>query len=79
MSVKFRRVLLGNDHDDAKWLVLSAKVEGAPDACEVRRSINTAALVSGDESLEAHKAALTLVAEEYYARWIAVQASVADL
>ena len=79
MSVKITRKLIGNDHDDAKWLVLYACAEGAPECCTVTRSINTAALVSGDESLEAHKASLTLVAEEYYARWIAVQDAVSKL
>ena len=77
MTVK--RILIGNPHDDAKWVVLSALADGAPPECEVRRSINTAALVDGTESLATHKAELEIVADEYYARWLAVQAEIAAL
>jgi hypothetical protein len=74
MTVK--RILIGNDHDDSKWVVLSALADGAPACCEVRRSINTAALVDGTESLATHKAELEIVAEEYHARWLAIQAEI---
>ncbi len=79
MSVTIKRILIGNDHDDSKWLVLAAKVDGAPDACEVRRSINTAALVSGDETIAQHRAELEAVAVEYHDRWLAVQAAIGEL
>lgn len=79
MAVKISRLLLGNDHDDAKWLVLVACVEGAPEACQVRRAINTAALVSGDEMLEQHRAELTAIAEEYHGRYLAVQEALKEL
>jgi hypothetical protein len=71
MAVKIKRMPSDNVHLDQKWLVL----EGTHDVAPVvkRRSINTAALVSGDLSIESEIAALTADVEEYAARWEAVQ------
>ena len=72
MTVIVKRVLLGNDHDDTKWIVLEGSIEGYPQVTK-RRTINTAALVSGDLTLAEEKAALIATVEEYLARYQAVQ------
>lgn len=79
MSVTVRRILLGDPHEDAKWVVLEACVDGAPAACVVRRSINTAALVSGAETVAQHRAELEATAQEYFDRYQAVQAALGEL
>ena len=76
--INIKRVVIGNDHDDAKWLVLEGSVEGVP-AVTKRRTINTAALVSGATTLEAEKAALIADVEEYHARYQSVQEALKDL
>ena len=78
MQVNVRRVLLGNDHDDTKWLVLEGFVGGVPEVTK-RRAINTAALASGALTLAAEKARLIADVEEYLARWNAVQEQLKDL
>lgn len=78
MTVAIKRVLIGNDHDDAKWIVLEGSIEGCPQVTK-RRTINTAALVSGDLTLVDEKAQLIADVEEYYARFQAVQTALADL
>jgi hypothetical protein len=78
MSVSVKRVLIGNDHDDAKWIVLEGSIEGCPQVTK-RRTVNTAALVSGDLTLAAEKAQLIADVEEYYARYQAVQAALEQL
>lgn len=78
MTVAVKRILIGNDHDDSKWIVLEGSIEGCPQVTK-RRTINTAALASGDLTLTAEKAQLISDVEEYYARFQAVQASLADL
>lgn len=70
--------MIGNDHDDAKWLVLEGSIDGCPQVTK-RRSINTAALVSGDLTIAAEKAALIADVQEYLARYNAVQAAIAEL
>lgn len=78
MTVAVKRVLIGNDHDDAKWIVLEGSIDGCPQVTK-RRTINTAALVSGDLTLADEKAQLIADVEEYYARFQAVQTALADL
>lgn len=78
MSVNVRRIMLGNDHDDTKWIVLEGSVDGCP-AVTKRRTINTAALADGSLTIEAEKARLVADVEEYLARWQAVQQAVAQL
>lgn len=78
MTVTIKRVLIGNDHDDAKWIVLEGSIDGCPQVTK-RRTINTAALVSGDLTLADEKAQLIADVEEYHARFQAVQAALADL
>lgn len=72
MTVIVKRVLIGNDHDDQKWIVLEGSIEGCPQVTK-RRTINTAALVSGDLTLSAEKEQLIADVEEYYARYKTVQ------
>jgi len=78
MNVTIKRVLIGNDHDDAKWIVLEGSIEGFPQVTK-RRTINTVALVSGDLTIAAEKAQLIADVEEYYARYQAVQAALQEL
>jgi len=73
-----KRVFLGNDHDDTKWLVLEGSVEGVPQVTK-RRTINTAALVSGATTLADEKAALIADVTEYLARYQALQIGLNDL
>jgi hypothetical protein len=78
MSVKVERILLGNDHDDTKWIVLQGSVDGCP-AVTKRRAINSAALVSGALSLPEEKARLIADVEEYHARFLALQEQLKEL
>lgn len=78
MTVTIKRVLLGNDHDDSKWIVLEGSVEGMPQVTK-RRTINTAALVSGDITLAGEKAQLIGDVEEYQARYQSVQEALKGL
>jgi hypothetical protein len=76
--INIKRVLIGDEHEDTKWLVLEGSMEGIPQITK-RRTINTAALVSGATTLEAEKAALTADVEEYLARYQAIQAALSEL
>lgn len=78
MTVIVKRILLGNDHEDAKWVVLEGSVEGVPQVTK-RHTINTAALVSGAITLADEKAALIATVEEYLARYQAVQDALNEL
>jgi hypothetical protein len=75
--MKITRIESGDPHLDQKFLVLQGEIEGTP--VIKRRSINTAALVSGDLTLEGEKAKLIADVEEYHARWIAVQTALESL
>lgn len=76
--ITVKRISSGDAHDDQKWLVLEGSVEGCP-AVTKRRAINTAALADGSLTFAAEKARLEADVAEYHARWVAVQAAVADL
>jgi hypothetical protein len=76
--ISIKRVLIGNDHDDSKWIVLEGSIEGIPQVTK-RRTINTAALVSGDTDIATEKAALEADVTEYLARYQAVQAALSEL
>jgi len=78
MNVQVKRVLLGNDHDDTKWLVLEGFIEGVPEVTK-RRAINTSALVDGSLTLAGEKAKLIADVEEYHARYLAVQEALKEL
>lgn len=76
--ITVKRILLGNDHDDSKWIVLEGSIDGVPQVTK-RRSINTAALVSGALTLAGERAQLEADVQEYHARFLAVQAALAEL
>jgi hypothetical protein len=78
MAVTVKRVLIGNDHDDTKWIVIEGSIEGCLQVTK-RRTINTSALADGSLTLAAEKAKLIADVEEYHARWIAVQSALEDL
>lgn len=78
MSVKVSRVILPTEHENQKFLVLKGEITGCPEVTKTR-SINTAALASGDLSLESEKAQLVADVEEYYLRWQAVQQALTQL
>lgn len=78
MTVTVKRVLMGNDHDDTKWLVLEGSVEGVPQVTK-RRTINTAALVSGATTLADEKATLMADVQEYLDRYQAIQVALTEL
>jgi hypothetical protein len=75
--IKITRIT-ADEHTDQKFLVLEGSVEGVPQVTK-RRSINVAALVSGDLTLEGEKAALIADVEEYLARWGALQQALQEL
>lgn len=70
--------MLGNDHDDTKWIVLQGSIEGCPQVTK-RRTINTSALADGSLTIETEKAKLVADVLEYHARWLAVQQAMAAL
>ena len=75
---KVRRILSGDDLQDAQWVVLEGYVDGCPQVT-TRRSINTAALVSGDLSLDTEKAKLMADVDDNYSRYLAVQAQLSQI
>lgn len=77
-EVKIRRVLLGNDHDDAKFFVIEGYVDGIPEVTK-RTAINSAALAEGKVLLADEKAKLIATVEEYLARWRAIQEAEKEL
>jgi len=76
--ITVKRILIGNDHDDTKWIVLEGSVEGVPQVTK-RRTINTAALVSGVTTIADEKAALMADVQEYLDRYQAIQDALNDL
>jgi hypothetical protein len=76
--ITVKRVQLDTEHDNQKWLVLEGSVDGCPSVTK-RRSINTSALADGSLKLADEKAKLIADVEEYYVRWVAVQAALLSL
>lgn len=72
MTSKVRLITSGDALQDAQWVVLEGYVDGCPQVT-TRRSINTAALVSGALSLDAEKAQLMADVDDNYTRYLAVQ------
>lgn len=71
MTVKVRIIKLDDPHEDVKWVVLSAIVEGAHPSCEIRRAINSGSLSDGTGDLDRDLAEVKAAAEEYHGRWLA--------
>lgn len=78
MTVKVTRVVLPTEHENQKFLVLKGEIQGCPEVTKTR-TINTAALASGDLTLEGEKAQLVADVEEYYVRWQAVKQALNEL
>lgn len=78
MAVNVKRVLIGNDHDDTKWICIEGSIEGCPQVTK-RRTINTSALADGSLTIADEKAKLIADVEEYHSRWIAVQSAIEGL
>lgn len=72
MVVKIERIPPADAHDGQKWLRLLGKVDGSPDVTWKTRTVNVAALVAGQTTVDAEKAKLAADVEEYYARWLAL-------
>jgi hypothetical protein len=77
-TIKVRRVSLGSEHEDQKWLVLEGYIETCPQVTK-RRTINTSALADGSLTLAGEKAKLEADVAEYHARWLAVNEALKDL
>lgn len=72
MQVKVKRLEPTDEHDRQKWVRLIGFVEGSPESTWKTRTVNLAALVSGDRKIEDEAAALRADVEEYYNRWLAL-------
>lgn len=72
MNITIERLAPVDAHDGQKWLRLRGKVEGSPEATWKTRTVNIAALVAGQTTVDAEKAKLSADVVEYYERWIAL-------
>lgn len=72
MSAQVRRVMLASEHDNQKWYVLEAYIEGVP-AVTKRLTIAVTSLVSRPELLEQARTKLLADVDEYYANFLALQ------
>lgn len=77
-AVKVRRISLGNAHDDSKWVVLEAYVDGIP-AVTKRGTISTAGLATGKVTIQQEKERLISTVEEYLIRYGAAQEALKEL
>lgn len=77
MEIKIRRVPIGDEHLDQKFVVLEGYVEGTPVAKRV--TINTAALVDGSLSIITEKEKLRATISEYLGRWLVAKEAIDDL
>lgn len=76
MSVLVKRIA---DSDTTHtWLVLEGSMEGVP-AVTLRRTVALAAIVAGNTTVEAQKAALIADVEAAYARYLALQSALEQL
>lgn len=73
MSVLTRRVMLPTEHENQKWFVYEAYVEGVPSVTK-RVTIAVTALVTRPELLEAARTKLIADVSEYHANYLALQA-----
>jgi hypothetical protein len=73
LEVKTRRVMFNDSHDDQKWFVYEAYVDGVPSVTK-RATISVAALVSRPELLDQARTKLIADVTEYHANYLALQA-----
>lgn len=71
-EIKVRRVRFGDEHMDQKFYVLEGYIEGVP-AVTKRDTINTAAIASGDVSLQSRIDKMKADVAEYHARLQALE------
>ena len=72
MQVKVKRLPPVDEHDAQKWVRLLGYVDGSPECTWKTRTVNLAALVSGDRTIEGEAAKLRADVEDYYNRWLAL-------
>lgn len=72
MNVTITRIAPVDAHDGQKWLRLLGKVSGSPEVTWKTRTVNVAAIVAGQTTVEQEKAKLRADVEEYYNRWLAL-------
>lgn len=78
MTVRVRRVLLNDEHEDQKWYVIEGSIEGCPPVTK-RTSIPVSALVSGAVVLADAVQKLKDDVNEYHANYLALQELPQDL
>lgn len=78
MTVKVRRVLFNNEHEDQKWYVIEGYLDGCP-AVTKRDTISMAAIVSGDVVLADRVQKMKDDVAEYHANYLALQNLPEDL
>ncbi len=74
MSVTVTRVMLDNEHDNQKWIVLQGAVEGSPEATWKRATIAVSAYVARPAILDEARAKLIADVTEYDAHYLTLQA-----
>lgn len=72
------RIVSGDATTDQTWLVLEGAMDGCP-AVTQRRSIALAAIVAGQTTVDAEKAALISDVEAAYGRYLALQTALESL
>ena len=72
MTVNVRRVMLPTEHENQKWYVLEAAVEGVP-AVTKRVSIAVAGIVTDPTIVERARAKLIADVTEYHANYLVLQ------
>lgn len=65
--IKVKRIQLDTEHDNQKWLVIQAYVDGRPELTKTR-AINRASLADGTLTVEGQMAELISVVDEYMKR-----------
>jgi hypothetical protein len=71
--IHVERIPPTDEHDGQKWLRLRGRVEGSPESTWKTRTVNVAALVSGQTTVDAERAKLAADVEEYHARYLALK------
>lgn len=71
-EVKTRRVMLATEHDNQKWFVIEAYVDGVPQVTK-RASVAVTALVQTPSLLDTARAKLVADVAEYHANYLLLQ------
>lgn len=73
MSVQTRRVMIGDAHEDQKWIVYEGYIDGVP-AVTKRLTVATAAYVQRPAILAEALTKLVADVAEYHANYLALKA-----